>query len=148
MHALGFELITLRNQILIYKEFPLKLKIDEKYPNIEVIEFFSKINFYFEFSTKDFPKTLLKILETMKKKSQVVFVKFANRCLKNRNQQNRSKYREILNTFFGKYTRFVRRFSIYLEIDFFFHFFTKDVLKRLLRGPKVTSVIYRVVFEE
>ena len=31
---------------------------------------------------------------------------------------------------------------------FFFHFFTTDVLKRLVGGPKVASKIYRVVFQK
>ena len=43
MHALGFELTTLRKSILIYKEFPLKLKIEEKYPNVEFIVIFLNI---------------------------------------------------------------------------------------------------------
>ena len=83
-----------------------------------------------------------------KKKSQGVFVKFENQCLKNRNYQSRSKYRGFLNTFFGKYTRFVRNFLTNLKFDFFFHFFTTDVLTRLVGGPKVASKIYRVVFEK
>ena len=58
------------------------------------------------------------------------------------------KTREFLLLFFAKYTRFVRNFLKNLFLVFFSNFFTKDVLKRLLRGPKVTSVIYRVVFEK
>ena len=35
-----------------------------------------------------------------------------------------------------------------LTFDFVFHFFTTDVLTRLVGGPKVASTIYRVVFEK
>ena len=42
----------------------------------------------------------------------------------------------------------MRNFLTNLKFDFFFHFFTTDVLKRLVGGPKVASKIYRVVFEK
>ena len=42
----------------------------------------------------------------------------------------------------------LRNFLTKLKFDFFFIFFSKDVLITLLRGPKTMRKIYRVVFEK
>ena len=42
----------------------------------------------------------------------------------------------------------LRNFLTKLKFDFFFDFFSKDVLITLLRGPKTMRKIYRVVFEK
>ena len=55
---------------------------------------------------------------------------------------------ENLDKIFSKYPRFVRNFSTKKRFLKNSEFFTKDVLKRLLRGMETTSVIYQVVFEK
>ena len=47
-----------------------------------------------------------------------------------------------------KISRNVRNFLTKLIFLFFFHFFTKDTLKRLLGGPKSLRMIYKVVFKK
>ena len=58
------------------------------------------------------------------------------------------KTREFPLLFFAKIFRNVRHFLTKLKIFIFFHFFTKDISKRLLWGPETISVIYWVVFEK
>ena len=54
----------------------------------------------------------------------------------------------ILDKIFSKYPRFVRNFLRKLRFFKISEFFTKDVLKRLLRGMETISVINQVVFEK
>ena len=58
------------------------------------------------------------------------------------------KTREFLLLFFAKIFRNVRNFLTKLIFFIFFHFFTTDTLKRLLRGPETIRMIYEVVFEK
>ena len=50
--------------------------------------------------------------------------------------------------FFWKIYPFCATFFDKIKNLYFFHFFTKDISKRLLWGPETISVIYRVVFEK
>ena len=94
------------------------------------------------------------------KKKSIFFDFFSKRCsfysskgTKNNQENLVSNFREICEIlvkirFLTKYTRFVRNFLKKLFLFFFTNFYTTDTLKSHLRGPKIISVIYQVVFEK